>query len=353
MKVRTLAIVVAVVSLAFALQMAWSAAAQVRTYNSPVKRTVTQAGEYKISGPYVYDNLAVFLIHGKDKLKDKTYLTLQEALQQKKVIVYETKDVNNLIVQNISKTEEIYIQAGDIVKGGQQDRVLGTDIVLPPRSGKINIAAFCVESSRWSQRGNESSGKFDSSNDRIATKELKLAATGSRNQSEVWAKVAEAQEKLSRNVAAPVQSKQSASSLQLTLENRKVQTTAENYVKNLSGIVAGKSDVIGYAFAINGHVNSADVYASNTLFVKLWPKLLKASAIEAIAELDGEQNMKPLTGADVKDSIMDAEDGKASDEDVTKRIKMVRRETDDNILVETRDRAQKEVWIHKSYIKKH
>ena len=353
MKLRTLAIVVAVVSLAFAVQMVWSAAAQVRTYNSPDKRTVTQAGEYRISGPYVHGNLAVFLIHGKDKLKDKTYLTLQEALQQKKIIVYETKDVNELIVQNLSYKEEIYIQAGDIVKGGQQDRVLGVDVVLPPRSGKVNIAAFCVESSRWEKRGNESVGKFDSSNDRLATKDLKLAATGARNQSEVWAKVAEAQEKLSRNVSAPVQSSQSASSLQLTLENKKVQATADSYVKDLAGIVAGKSDVIGYAFAINGHVNSADVYASNALFVKLWPKLLKASAIEAIAELDGEQNAKPISGADVKDSIMDAEDGKASDEDVTKRIKMVRRETDDNILLETRDRAEKEVWIHKSYIKKH
>ena len=352
MKFRTLAIVAAVVSLAFALQMTWSAAAQCG-YNSPAKKTVTQAGEYRISGPYVHNNLAVFLIHGKDKLKDKTYLTLQEALKQKKIIVYETKDVNELIVQNLSYTEEIYIQAGDIVKGGQQDRVLGVDVVLPPRSGKVNIAAFCVESSRWSQRGNESAGKFDSSDERLATKDLKLAATGARNQSEVWAKVAEAQEKLSRNVSAPVQSSQSASSLQLTLENKKVQATADSYVKDLAGIVSGKSDVIGYAFAINGHVNSADVYASNALFVKLWPKLLKASAIEAIAELDGKQNAKPLSGADVKDSIMDAEDGKASDEDVTKRIKMVRRETEENILLETRDRAQKEVWIHKSYIKKH
>ena len=40
-------------------------------------------------------------------------------------------------------------------------------------------------------------------------------------------------------------------------------------------------DVIGYATVINGKVNNADVYASHSLFHKLWAKLLNASAIEA------------------------------------------------------------------------
>jgi hypothetical protein len=37
----------------------------------------------------------------------------------------------------------------------------------------------------------------------------------------------------------------------------------------LSGIINDQPDVIGYALAINGRVNSADVYASNALFRKL------------------------------------------------------------------------------------
>src|SRR2546425_8984675 len=31
-------------------------------------------------------------------------------------------------------------------------------------------------------------------------------------------------------------------------------------------------------------IQSADVYASNALFAKLWPKLIRASAVEALAE---------------------------------------------------------------------
>jgi hypothetical protein len=46
---------------------------------------------YRLSGPYTHKNLTIFLVHGKDQITGKTFLTLQEALAQKKVIVYETK----------------------------------------------------------------------------------------------------------------------------------------------------------------------------------------------------------------------------------------------------------------------
>jgi len=82
---------------------------------------------------------------------------------------------------------------------------------------------------------------------------------------------------LSASVDTRVNGADSPSSLQLALENKEVQKTADDYVNGLSGIVNGKTDVIGYVFAINGKVNSADVYASSTLFKKLWPKLLKRS----------------------------------------------------------------------------
>src|SRR5512145_978147 len=64
---------------------------------------------YRLSGPYTHENLTVFLVHGKD-LTSKTFITLQEALAQKKVRVYETKDVNELAIRNLSN-QDIYVQA--------------------------------------------------------------------------------------------------------------------------------------------------------------------------------------------------------------------------------------------------
>jgi len=172
----------------------------------------------KITGPSTHENLAVYLIHGANRVSGKTYLTLQEALAQKKAVVRETGNVNQLSIENTSKDSDIYIQAGDIVKGGQQDRTLGTDLILESKS-KVPIASFCVEQGRWSKRGKESSQQFATTTDQVASKELKLAVKYKKAQGEVWDKVAEAQSKLSSNVGTPVAAPQSTSSPQLTLEN--------------------------------------------------------------------------------------------------------------------------------------
>jgi hypothetical protein len=308
--------------------------------------------EYKLEGPFTQGNLTVFLIHGKDRIKGQTFITLQEALVQKKVIVRETRSVNELSIENIS-SEEVYVQSGDIVKGGQQDRMMAVDLILPPRSGKIPISAFCVENGRWSKRGSEEVTVFNSSANVIAGRELKLAAKNAESQGEVWRQVAVAQDKLSANTGTRVNGAASPTSFQLALENEKVQTSADSYVKALNGIVSGKTDVIGYVFAINGKINSADVYASSTLFRKLWPKLLQATAIEAVAELRrGEKFAAPAASA-VQGFLDDSPKGAdEKQKDVSSRVQMVTRESKENVFFETRDRAKSDSWVHRNYIKK-
>ena len=110
--------------------------------------------------------------------------------------------------------------------------------------------------------------------------------------------------------------------------------------------------MIGYAFAINGKINSADVYAANALFLELWPSLLKASAVEAIAELRRGQKFDAVSPAEVQAFLDDAEAGAATERDVTKRVQMITRESKVNILLETRDRSASGAWLHRSYIKK-
>src|SRR5262245_33725013 len=92
----------------------------------------------RLSGPYTHENLSIYLIHGSNRT-NRSFLTLQEALEQHKLVVYETKDVNELAVENVS-TEEVYIQSGEIVKGGQQDRTLTDDLIIPAHSGRMPIA---------------------------------------------------------------------------------------------------------------------------------------------------------------------------------------------------------------------
>jgi ARG and Rhodanese-Phosphatase-superfamily-associated Protein domain len=309
-----------------------------------------QATDFRLSGPYTHENLTVFLVHGKDTINSRKILTLQEALERKRVIVYETKDVNELAIENVSRDEDVFVQSGDIVKGGEQDRMLSTDLIVPPRSGRIKIAAFCVEQGRWSKRGTEAARNFETSEDRIVTKDLKVAANISNSQGEVWSKVAEAQDKLSENVQATVNAQGSATSLQLSLENKQLQQVREAYLRKLVKIVEGQGDVIGYAFAINGKVNSADIYASSQLFKKLWPKLLRATAVEAIAELRKGQSFDAVSREAVETFLAEAERGRASEKGVTARVKVVTRESEQGVLFETIDAQHAEAWIHRSYV---
>jgi hypothetical protein len=171
-------------------------------------------------------------------------------------------------------------------------------------------------------------------------------------QSGVWKEVDALQRKLKRSLNSEVQADESKSSLQLTLENKKLQEAASQYSKKLSSILDRHKDAIGFAFAINGKFNSAEIYSSHALFKKLWPKLLAASAVEAIAELSKDKKFQPATIESVKACLLDAEKGKTSAQDVTKRIQVQTQETDNNILFETRDKEQRGEWIHKSYLSK-
>lgn len=311
----------------------------------------TAQNSYRVSAPYTYKNLTIFLIHGKDESSGKNVLTLQEAMEMKVLRVYETSDVNELEVENISKYYDVFIQSGDIVKGGKQDRVLGVSIMIPARSGRISISAFCVESGRWEKRKGEEVGSFSSSNDRLVTKDLKLAANRSNSQQEVWAKVGEAQARLSRNVGGSVAAADSATSLQLSLENRKVAATSAEYIRSLQNIVAGKSDVIGYAFAINGKLNSADIYSSNALFKKLWGKMLKATTIEAVAESNARPTAAPAKQGDVNAFLIDSDKAKAEEKRASGGASLITREDKENIMFESRDGRSRGV-VHRSYVKK-
>jgi hypothetical protein len=359
------------------------------------------AGDYTLTGPYTHDNLTLWLIHGPDKLKGRNFLTLQEALDKKIVVLHETGDVNELSIENVSADREVYVQSGDIVKGGKQDRTISMDFIVPPRSGKMPVASFCVEHGRWRGRGDEPTTEFGSSAYSLANKDVKLAAkyasaataapsandalnanepaaqqssgrinarpatqpttrpatqrTYGYGQHAVWEAVAAEQRKLSTNVGQSVQSGASASSYQLSLENPKVKEQADAYVKALSPAIDGQRDVIGYAFAINGKLNSADVYASADLFARLWPKLLRASATEALAEMKKDAKFDPARAKDVQACITDAEKARPSARPVTARVEMVTRESKDHLLFETRDKQAKEGdenWVHRNYVAK-
>jgi hypothetical protein len=323
------------------------------------------ADSYRLTGPAVHGNLAIYFVHGQSR-SGSVPLTLQEALAQKVIEVRETGRVNELEVKNIG-AEEIFIQAGDIVKGGQQDRVLSVSLVLPPHAGAVSIPSFCVESGRWSARSGEDVGTFSSGDAALPSREAKIEMAGSalgssdglrsgtvgRGQQEIWKSVAQIQGKLSTNLGVPVAAPKSRTSLQLTLENTRLGREVADYVGALQSLGEQDDDIVGYVFAVNGKLNSADIYPSNGLFRKMWPKLLRASATEAIGDRATTSEPPPST-AIATAFINSANSGSGVEARPGKEVRIRMQDNAKTLFLESRPAAAPSAknWMHRSYLAK-
>jgi hypothetical protein len=318
----------------------------------------SHAGAGTLSGPATHRNLQIFLVHGDAHLDERHYLTLSEALEQGIVVVRETGNVQELSIENVSKKATVFLNAGDIVKGGRQDRTVRDDLVLPPQSGKVALTTFCVEHGRWSKRGGEDAAAFSANSKVLSSRQQKLAARYGSSQSEVWSGVAEQQSRLNENVSrlagkqVDTRNAASASSLQLTLEDKDLEAVKRHYLEKLNPLLNGKTDVIGFVYAINGEINSAEVYNNTTLFRALWPKLLDAAITEAITECRVDREFQPVQASDLKSFFETALSGSVTERPVWKSTRIRTYTTPTTVLFEALDLDADGAWLHKSFINK-
>ena len=339
-------------------------------WTAPVSAGGVDKG-YRLTGPYTHDNLAIYLIHRRGGEDGAVPLTLGEAMGQGLVRVVETGDVEELVIRNLGN-QEVFIQAGDIVKGGKQDRVLTVSMIVPPNSGDIPVGAFCVEEGRWSGRGEEDVAEFSVSTERVPSKAARIALAkrvqrefvpeaggvasqpgrrarplGASLQGRVWESVRDVQMGLGRAMSVDVADERSRSSLQLSLENRALVSALEEYEAALSGLLQGRPDAVGYVFAVNGKINSGDEFGSAGLFRKLWPRQLKAAATEAIAEEDAPMRDQP-TPAGVAAFIDEVRAAESVGTSMPGRMSLATRET--GMALYTEIRRQNGPWVHRSFI---
>lgn len=311
----------------------------------------TDAAELRLSGPYTHDNLSIYLVHGQDRFQKK-YLTLAEALEQHKAVVYETSNVNVLQVENLS-AQDVYIQSGEIVKGGKQDRVLKDDVIVPSSSSKLDINVFCVEHGRWTQRGSEPAHAFAGSPGMIASPAMKRAVQEQGDQSQVWAQVAKEQVRLSDSVSSRLNSPQSPSSYQLTLEAPKLQERVDAFKKDLAGLADKYPDALGYVAAVNGKVTGSDVYATHDLFRKVWPKLLASTGVDAVGSARaGDPVAPPPAMADVKAAATGHGARVTEDKQINRRTNSVKADLPQGLVFETKDADAEGGPVHRSYVTK-
>ncbi len=188
--------------------------------------------------------------------------------------------VNELVLINGS-SRPLVLLAGEVVSGGKQNRIIGADLVVPPKSEPLPLSVFCVEHGRWSEGAGFGAAKA------IAHPSIRKEAQVNRSQSGVW-------ESVSRSAGAFGAASPTADYLHV-LNSPKAQRSFEeiaqgiesDYERELRERIGGQG-AVGVIVAINGQIVWSDVFSSADLFRRYWPKLLRSYVMEAQSRVPGE-----------------------------------------------------------------
>ncbi len=275
------------------------------TFALPAAAGPDQQPAFKVLPPIVRGNLAIFPVVAERSYDTAQFITLDEGIRSGQVTITEAgnepglvrpgqpmpirqqgAEVNRLVLYNNS-THALLLLAGEIVTGGKQDRVIGSDHIVPPNGGPIDLGVFCVEPGRWVA----SSDKFGSMGAQMAQPSVRTPAMAERNQNQVWASVRSSNAMMQSRLPAP-----DAAGLPSTTSYAKVFESAP-VAKKVASYGGSESEqailrelrnkgAVGVVVAINGRVLWADIFANTELLSKYWPKLMRSYVAEAITSID-------------------------------------------------------------------
>ena len=267
------------------------------------------AHDYKVLPPITRGNLSLFPIVGGSEADTARLLTLDEGLRSGAVVVAESGSlqglirpgtpfrpvsggqVNRLVLVNNSD-RPLLLLAGEVVTGGKQDRVIGVDRIVPPKSEPIDLSVFCVEPGRWVA----SSDHFASMGSAMAQPSVRMPAMAMKDQGQVWEHVGAAQREYAAAVPQAASAIAGTTSYAKVMQNpeveQKVASVASDYNSLLNEL--RKSGAKGVVVAVNGRITWADVFASTDLLEKYWQKLIRSYAAESLttAKFGGPPDQK-------------------------------------------------------------
>ena len=233
----------------------------------------------RADGPFTHLNLSIYILFRKQMPPNPpAYITLKEGLAGGQVRISELPSaaVGQLLVSNLSD-RRLFLQAGELLHGGRQDRTLQTSLVIPPRTGDVPIPSLCIERARWS------GGKEFAADGQIAPRSIQNSiASGSQDR--VWDSVGKYKAE-ARSAMGPSAGASRSSSLNEELRSDAFKRVMGGYESALSGAINRYANPIGMVWAINGRIEQAEVYHTSDLFRRLFPALLSAAAAEAGAKL--------------------------------------------------------------------
>lgn len=217
-----------------------------------------------------YKNMVIYPI----KLTGKTgrsYHVLDEAIKNGIIEIKEkgSGDVNNLEINKNKSEKPAFLMSGEIVKGAKQDRVIARDIVLAKDSKKYVIPVYCVEQGRWDKQ----TERFDTAGI-VASQSLRSTVVQKKSQSKVWSEVTRKNQNLGASSGT--------SNYRASYESSKFKGEANSYISHYIDLPDKNITYIGVIVEIDGKISNMDLFSNHSNFSKLWPKLIKAYAQDAV-----------------------------------------------------------------------
>lgn len=212
------------------------------------------------------------------------YITFEQASKQGLVKITEMDDetVNKLKVTNKS-TKPLLLVGGDICKGGNQDRIVAHDVVIPPGKTQV-IDVFCVEQGRWE-------GPSKEFNSAISKAPYDLRGGGvvtSPDQGVVWEEAA----KYNRERAVP---ESQGTSVMLGISGSVADAAKKGYDTEVRKALEG-NDVVGVVLVRDGQLVSVEVFGNPALFASSRDTLINAIAAEVTSDTKYEVSGQSFAG---------------------------------------------------------
>lgn len=244
--------------------------------------------QIEVGRPLRYQNLTIFPLSLKGS-DGRPYVTMDRAVDKGWVVFSELDraEVNTVLVENRS-AQYVFLLAGEMISGAKQDRMVGQDILLPPKSGPIRIEVFCVEHGRWVAESDHFGAP--KANAPLA---VRKAGAIDQDQSMVWDKVGE--ERAENSVTAG-----SGGSYLEVPKAPEVQAKMRPYKDVLLGLPRSVPEGSGVAVAVGDQIMCVDLFGSRGLFQDLYPKLLDSYVTDA---MNKSKTWRGVTQRDVEDLL--------------------------------------------------
>ena len=145
----------------------------------------TLLGGLVVDKARVYKNMLVFPIRYEGPRRRATgrRWTRRSRQATSKILEKAEAQVSEVQVENVGDAT-VFLMSGEIIKGGQQTRVIRQDTVIEAKQ-KASVPVFCVEPHRWTGKR-----EFEGSRNLVPAS-VRNAIQGGAGQSEVWERAAE------------------------------------------------------------------------------------------------------------------------------------------------------------------